>query len=151
MKQVQLLEKFPIFTLEIPKEETGHQNTDDIIGYLKSKVETHPTAVFIACFDHYGHVKAQNGEIDANIKNSKILLFCMSGAIPNAMIASVRPRSIAVNEMDNKFVVSFMEAPMEAPTLTMNDWVSSIKNLSAPTNDSRNGYQSLLPSPRRVS
>ncbi len=129
MKQVQLLDKFPVFTLDIPKAETSYQNTDEVIDYLKSKVEAHPAATFIAEFDHYGHVKAQNGEIDASIKDSKNLLFCMSGAIPNAMIASVRPRSIAVNEMDDKFVVNFMEAPMEAPTDTMIEWVSAIKNV----------------------
>ena len=49
-------------------------------------------------------------------------------SIPNAMIASVRPRSIAVNELSDKFVINFMGAPMEAPTDTMIEWVDSIKN-----------------------
>ena len=51
----------------------------------------------------------------------------MSGAIPNAMIAAVRPRSIAVNELSDQFVVNFMKAPMEAPTNKMIEWVESIK------------------------
>jgi hypothetical protein len=129
MKQVLLKDKFPIFTLEIPKVETTFANTDAVIDYLKEKVEAHPAARFIAIFDHYDHVKSQNGEIDASIQDSKNILFCMSGAIPNAMIAAVRPRSIAVNELNDKFVVNFMEAPMEAPTNTMIEWVSSIKNV----------------------
>lgn len=129
MKQVQLLEKFPVFTLEIAKAETSYQNTDEVIDYLKSKVEEHPAGHFIAVFDHYNHVKEQDGKIDESIQNSKNLLFCMSNAIPNAMIASVRPRSIAVNELSDKFVVNFMEAPMEAPTNAMIDWVSAIKNV----------------------
>jgi len=52
----------------------------------------------------------------------------VSDAIPNAMIAAIRPRSIAINELTDKFVLNSMEAPMEAPTNTMVEWVSSIKN-----------------------
>jgi hypothetical protein len=89
-----------------------------------ARVEAHPTARLIAAFDHYGHVKAQSGEIDPEIKDSKNLLFCMSGAIPNVLIASLRPRSIAVNELDDRFVVNFMEAP----TRTMTEWVESTRN-----------------------
>jgi hypothetical protein len=122
-------DKFPVYSLEIPKSETSYQNTDQMIDSLKTKIEAHPVARFIAVFDHYGHVKAQKkGEIAPGILNSKNILFCMSAAIPNAMIAALRPRSIAVNELADKFVVNFMEAPMEVPTKTMIDWVSSLKN-----------------------
>lgn len=94
-----------------------------MIDYLKSKIEAHPIATFIAIFDHYGHVKAlEKGEIDESIVDSKNILFCMSGAIPNVMIAAVRPRSIAVNKLSDKFVVNFMEAPMEAPTNKIIEW-----------------------------
>lgn len=130
MKQVLLKDKFPVYTLDIFKSETTLKHTDEVIEYLKSKIEAHPVARFIAIFDHYGHVKAlEKGEIDESIVDSKNILFCMSGAIPNAMIAAVRPRAIAVNELSDKFVVNFMEAPMEAPTKTMVEWVSSIKKI----------------------
>lgn len=129
MKQILLKDKFPVYSLDILKSETTMNNTDEVIDYLKAKIEDHPTATFIAVFDHYGHVKAlEKGEIDKSIVDSKNILFCMSGAIPNAMIAAVRPRSIAVNELSEKFVVNFLEAPMESPTNTMVEWVSSIKN-----------------------
>ena len=129
MKQILLKDKFPVYTVDILKSETTLNNTDEVIDYLKSKIEEHPTATFIAIFDHYGHVKAlEKGEIDESIVDSKNILFCMSGAIPNAMIAAVRPRSIAVNELSDQFVVNFMEAPMESPTNKMIEWVESIKN-----------------------
>jgi len=123
-----LKDKFPVYTLDILKSETTLSTTDEVIDYLKSKIEAHPTGNFITIFDHYGHVKAlEKGEIDETIVDSKNILFCMGGAIPNAMIAAVRPRSIAVNELSDKFVVNFMEAPMEAPTNKMIEWVESIK------------------------
>lgn len=65
MKHVLLKDKFPVFTLDIPKAETSFKNTDEVIEYLKSKVEAHPTSSFIAVFDHLNHIKAQNGEIDS--------------------------------------------------------------------------------------
>ena len=128
MKKILLKDKFPVYTLDILKSETTLNTTDEVIDYLKSKIAEHPTATFIAIFDHYGHVKAlEKGEIDDSIVDSKNILFCMAGAIPNAMIAAVRPRSIAVNELSDKFIVNFMEAPLEAPNNKMIEWVESIK------------------------
>ncbi len=129
MKQILLKDKFPVFTLDIPRNETRFSNTNEVIDYLTQKIESHPLARLIAVFDHYGHVKAlEKGEIDESILDSKNILFCLSGAIPNALIAAVRPRSIAVNELKDKFVINFMEAPVEAATETMVEWVNSIKN-----------------------
>lgn len=129
MQHLFLNDKFPVYSLEILKSETSCRDTDQVIDSLKTKIEEHPVARLIAVFDHHGHVKAQEkGEIDASILDSKNILFCMSAAIPNAMIAALRPRSIAVNEMQDKFVVNLMEAPMEAPTNTMIGWVNSLKD-----------------------
>jgi len=127
MKQIFLKDKFPVFTLDIPKTETRFSNTDEVIDYLTKKIESHPVARLIAVFDHYGHVKdLEKGEIDESILDSKNIIFCLSGAIPNALIAAIRPRSIAVNELKDKFVINFMEAPVEAATETMVEWVNSI-------------------------
>ncbi len=129
MEKLMVKDKFPVYTLEIPKQETRFKNADEVVAYLKSRIEAHPVARLIAVFDHYGHVKAQEqGEIDPSIVDSKNLLFCMSGAIPNALIGALRPRSIAVNELQDRFVVNFLEPPMEKPTETMTEWVHGIAN-----------------------
>ncbi len=127
MNKIMLKDKFPVFTQEIPKAACRFSNANEVIAYLREKIEAHPVARFIAVFDHYGHVKAlENGEIDPSILDSKNILFCLSAAIPGPAIAAVRPRAIAVNELQDKFVVNFMEAPVEAATNTMQEWVESI-------------------------
>lgn len=130
MKHVQMLDKFPVYTVEILKVETSFKTADEVLEYLESKVESHPTGSIVAVFDHYGHVEAQkDSEIDPSIKDAKNLIFCLANAIPNAMIGALRPRSIAINELEDKFVLNFLEAPMEAPTKIMQEWVLAIKNL----------------------
>jgi hypothetical protein len=44
MKQILFKDKFSIYPLDILKSETGLSNTDEIIDYLKSKIEANPTA-----------------------------------------------------------------------------------------------------------
>lgn len=126
MQQLKLLDKFPVFSTDIPKSATPHENVDAIIEALKEKVLAHPTGTVIGVFDHYAHVNNNGGEIDASILDSKHLLFCLSNALPNPMISAARPRAIAVNELADRFVINFMEAPMEAATQKMREWVESL-------------------------
>ena len=55
MKQVTVMEKYPVFTIELNKNETSYKNVDEIFNYLKSKIEAHPIATYIGEFDHYKH------------------------------------------------------------------------------------------------
>lgn len=49
----------------------------------------------IGVFDHQAHVAAHpEGKIAPEIKDSKHVLLCLSNAIPNPLIAAVRPRAI---------------------------------------------------------
>ena len=130
MKQVQMLDKFPVYTMDILKTETLYKTADEILEALISKIESHPTGSIISIFDHYGHVDAQKDSvIDSSILDSKSIIFCLASAIPNAMIGALRPRTIAINELEDKYVLNFLEAPMEGPTKIMQEWVTGIKNL----------------------
>ena len=55
MKQITVLEKYPVFTLEVTKEETSYQSVDEILEHLKEKIIAHPIATYIGVFDHYTH------------------------------------------------------------------------------------------------
>lgn len=129
MKQTMLQEKYPVFTLELDKQETSHTSVDGIIEYLKGKVEEHPVARFIAVFDHYTHTDGlENGEIAENIKDAKNLVFCFGIKLPNPDVMAVRPRSIGVTDLGDKFVINFMEPPMPVATEAMESWVKSLKD-----------------------
>jgi hypothetical protein len=122
-----LQEKYPVYSLELGKNETALKGVDAIIDYLKQKVEEHPAAQFIAIFDHYGHTRAlANGEISPDIVDAKNLVFCFGMKLPNPQVLAVRPRSIGVTETRDGYVINFLEAPMPVANEAMEKWVKSI-------------------------
>jgi len=130
MKQITVLEKYPVFTLEVKKNETSYKNVDAILAYLKEKIDTHPVAVYIGEFDHYAHTNSlAEGEIAEDIKDAKNIICCFGKKLPKPVVLAVRPRSIGVADMGDGFVVSFLEAPNPEANSAMEDWVKSIVNL----------------------
>jgi hypothetical protein len=128
MKRIQLLEKYPVYVAELPKAETDVESADQVIARLREQVEAKPGATFIGVFDHYAHVKRQpEGKIADDVKDSKHLLFCLSNAIPNALVPAVRPRAISVVEFEDRFVISYLEAPVEAPNQLMAGWIEELR------------------------
>ena len=129
MKQITVMEKYPVFTIEIRKNETTYKNVDEILIYLKNKIEAHPIAVYIGVFDHYMHTaNLAEGEISEAIKNAKNIICCFGKVLPKPEVLAVRPRSIGVAEMSDSFVVSFLEAPNPEANAAMESWVKGIAN-----------------------
>ncbi|RLK51518.1 hypothetical protein DFR31_1461 [Alkalispirillum mobile] len=129
MKQSLFQEKYPIFTLEVAKSETTYQNVDEILAYLKAQIEADPKCRFIAEFDHYSHTSAlPEAEIAPEIKDAKNIVFCFGIKLPNPEVMAVRPRSIGVTELEDRFVIAFMEAPMPVANNAMEAWAKGIRN-----------------------
>jgi hypothetical protein len=129
MKQTLFQEKYPVFTLEVEKSETSYDSVDAIIEYLKGQVEDNSNTVFIAVFDHYSHTSSlPDGEIAPEIKDAKNLVFCFGIKLPTPQVMAVRPRSIGVTELEDKFIINFMEAPMPIANTTMETWVKGLIN-----------------------
>jgi len=127
MKKVDFMGKYPVYEMTVPKVQSQYSSVDSIIAYLQQQIDTHPIASYIAMFDQYAHTAKIGGEIHATIKEAKEIIFCFGQKLPNATILAIRPRAIAVVEMDENFTISFMEAPNEPSTLQMREWVKSIK------------------------
>lgn len=129
MKQITVMEKYPVFTLEVNKNETSYKDVDAILQYLKEKIDTHPVAVYIGEFDHYAHTNSlADGEVSEDIKDAKNIICCFGKKLPKPVVLAVRPRSIGVADMGDSFVVSFLEAPNLEANSAMEDWVKSIVN-----------------------
>jgi len=128
MKQTIFKDKYPVWTLELDKNEISLDNIDDIVAYFKDKVDAHPVATFIAIFNHMEHTKTlKDAQINPDIIDIKNVIFCFGKEIPNTKVAAVRPRSIAVCELADKFVIEFLEAPNETLHSVMEDWAKSLK------------------------
>jgi len=128
MKKTIFMEKYPVYTLEISKTETSYTNVGEILEYLKTLVDAHKIAKYIAIFDHYAHTTSLNGDINPDIKDAQNLIFCFGPAIPNTKILAARPRSIGVAELENSFIIEFLEAPKEQLNDLMESWAKSIAN-----------------------
>jgi hypothetical protein len=128
MKQTLLQEKYPVFVAEIGKDETSCRSVDDIVAYLKAKVAEKEKVTFIGVFDHYAHTKSIGGEINPDIKAAVDVIFCFGFALPNPQVLAVRPRSIGVADMGDKYVVSFLEAPMKPANEAMEAWVKGLRD-----------------------
>jgi hypothetical protein len=128
MKQTIFKDKYPVYTLELDKNEVKQQNVSEIVQYFKEKIDAHPIATFIAIFDHLEHTKSlKDAQINPEIKDIKNIIFCFGKEIPNTKVAAVRPRSIAVCELEDKFVIEFLEAPNETLHNVMEDWSKALK------------------------
>lgn len=129
MKQSLFQEKYPVFTLELNKDETSGTSVDAIIEYFKARIDENHDAKFIAVFDHYAHTKSlPEGEIAPEILDAKNLIFCFGVKIPTPGVLAVRPRSIGVVELADKFIITFMEAPMPRANNAMESWAKGLKN-----------------------
>jgi hypothetical protein len=127
MRHTLLQEQYPVFTLDVEKHETDFNTTDEIIEYLKRCVDGHGVSRFIAVFDHYSHTKGlENGWIDESILDAKNIVFCFGITLPSPQAMATRPKSIGVAELADRFVITFLEAPMPMANSTMESWVRSI-------------------------
>lgn len=127
MKQTLLQEKYPVYTMEVLKTETPYGDVDAIIAYLRDCIDTHEIARFICEFDHLAHTRAlPEGHVAPEIQAAKHVVFCFGTHLPNPQVMAVRPRSIGVVDMGDRFVVSFLEAPMPLANNAMEAWVRAL-------------------------
>lgn len=132
MKQSLFHEKYPIYTLELNKEESSYRTVDAIADYFKVQIDQHAAAAFIAVFDHYAHTKGlADGEIAPAIRAAKNVVFCFGIKLLTPEVLAVRPRSIGIAELDDRFVVTFMETPMPFANDTMEQWAKGLLNTAA--------------------
>ena len=131
MKQTLLQEKYPVFILEVDRNETSFESVDAICAYFREHIEAHRSAVFIAEFDHYAHTRSlPEGMIGEGIRAAKNLVFCFGISLPDPHVMAVRPRSLGVVETAEGFVVTFMEAPMPVANAALEDWAKGLRNRS---------------------
>lgn len=129
MKQSFLQHEYAVYSLEVEKTETRFSNVDEIIDYLKTCIDDHNTARFIALYDHYTHTsELPEGQISDKILDAKHIVFCFGITLPDPLMMAVRPRSIGVVEMTGSFLITFLEAPMPVANVAMEKWAQGICN-----------------------
>lgn len=128
MKQTLLQEKYPIYVAEISKAETSYKTVDALVDYYKARIAENPRVQFIGVFDHYAHTRRIEGPIAEGITAAVDIIFCFGFAIPNPQMLAVRPRSIGIAEVGDRFFISFLEAPMQPANEAMEAWTRGLRN-----------------------
>lgn len=115
MKQLHFQEKYPITVVEVRKPETRFDSVQAIAGYFRRCIAETPRVAYI-------------GEVAPQIQAAVNVLFCFGHALPNPQVLAVRPRSIGIADMGDRFVVSFMDAPMKPANDAMQAWALGLRN-----------------------
>jgi len=127
MTKSALLDRFPILSIEITKNNTNYKSVPEILNFFKTKIEEDELAKYIATFNHYEHTQSIEGsEIQEGMLDAQNIIFCFGKKLSNAKVLAVRPRSIGISEYQDKFIVSLMEAPMVPMTDKMEAWVKEL-------------------------
>ena len=122
-----LLDTHPMYAMKILKSEAKVSNVAQIIEHFKIKIKENPEAVFITVFDHYAHTKSLDGNIVDGILDAKNLLFCFGHSIKNIEILAFRPKSIAICELEDSFVLEFLETPRPEVNAWIESWIKELK------------------------
>ncbi len=126
MEKVIVMEKYPIRTKSIYKKDVKYKNLDEIALYLKQRIDEHKSAQFIAVFNNYDHTKSLDGEINEDIKDARSVIFCFGRSIKMTKVVALRPRSIAICELEDKFTLEFVEAPNPDASDFMEAWCEEL-------------------------
>lgn len=127
LKQTLLEEKIPVYLLEIERSECRFDSIEQIAAHLKAKIEAHPTARYIASFDHFAHTSSlPNGQLAKDIKAAINIIFCFGLTLPEPGQLANRPRSIGICETEDRYTISFMECPMPVANAVIEDWAKSL-------------------------
>lgn len=132
MEKQFLLDRYPIYKLEINKSELNYQSTQLLVNYFKDLMDEHKIVRFIAEFDHYSHTKGlEQSEINPSIIDARIITFCFGNQLTSGEILALRPCSIGIAETESIFIFSFMESPMTLVNETIKAWIDKLhKNTS---------------------
>jgi len=129
LEKTNFMDKYPVHSLIVSKEETSFQTVDAILEHLKTLILEHPVASYITTFDHFSHTNAiEGGVVNETIKDAKNLIFCFGKQLPSPKILAVRPRSIGVSELEESFSLDTLEVPNEQLHKILVEWIHSVKN-----------------------
>ena len=129
MKKIEFNDTYPLFIKKIDKNRTSFNNIDEIMDYLRTRIEADAIGVYIGEFDHYGHTSGlESHEIADNILDAKNIIFCFGEKLMLPEVAGLRPRSFGVVLTTDSFVISFLQAPNPQANAKMVEWVESVEN-----------------------
>jgi len=129
MKRTILFDIHPMYSLEIQKSETTFKGVDQIIEQLKIRIAENPEGGFITVFNHYQHTLEIDGKIIDKVVAAKNLIFCFGHSINDIPTLAFRPKSIAIIETKDSYILEFLETPRPEVNAWVQSWIKEIQNI----------------------
>jgi hypothetical protein len=127
MQKKQFKEIYSLYEIIYKKEELKQQSIEEIVADLKQMIIDHPVIAYIDIFDQYQQTQRVNGVINPAIKAAQNIIFCFGMELPTPEVLAVRPRSIGICELEDSYVINFMEAPNASANATMVEMIKALK------------------------
>lgn len=127
MKQCLMQENLPIFAVELDKGSCGFEDIDQLVDYFVTSIKQDDRARLITVFDHYAHTMGLNdGQVNPDILAAQNIVFCFGITLPDPAALALRPRSIGVADVGDRYIVSFLESPMPVVNTLVEGWMKSL-------------------------
>lgn len=127
MEQHQEIRSYPLYSLEIPRQECRYPQFDTLLDHLQERIEQHPQVQFLGRFDHYHHTSSlEHGEVAGQIVAAVNLLFCFGITLPDPKCLAERPRSLGVAETEQGFCLSYLQTPMPLANREIECWLNEL-------------------------
>lgn len=117
---------YPVWIEEIAKADTPWHDADEIAAALQEHIRR-CGAAFIGVFDHYGLNLRLGAALPLDMQDAKTILFCPGAQLLDPLLLALSPCVIGVADMGNRFVISFLDAPIVSPTETLSLWVENLR------------------------
>ncbi len=112
--------EFPIIKISINKNEfnshfnnNGIDSFNELVGLFRNKLEGIKDVKIISEFDNLGHTQSIGGEINKNIINAKIIIYCFGKNLLSPEQIAIRPRNLSICEIGDYYTISFLKIPSD--------------------------------------
>ncbi len=126
--------RYPAMIPELEKSDRICQTVEDVGDYFRARIAENPKTQFIGVFDHFAHTRKIGGDWGGKSIREFARRRASSSASrsPHPQILALRPRSTGVADMGDRFVVSFMEAPVQRANVAMESRSPGLREPPAP-------------------
>jgi hypothetical protein len=122
---------YPVWVEEIAKADTPWRDVDEITAALRARILGFGATAFLGIFDHYGLNLRECEPLPMPMQDAKTILFCRGAQLQDPLLLALCPSAIGVADMGNRFVISFLDAPMVSPTEAMFQWIEELRATEA--------------------
>lgn len=127
MQHITVEGRYPVWVEEIAKADTPWRDVDEIAAALSACIRHQAGSAFIGVFDHYGFNLRVCEPLPIDMRDAKTILFCPGAKLLNPEGLALCPCAIGVADMGNRFVVSFLDAPVVSPVESLALWVEDLR------------------------